>query len=93
MTNSQFFSVINFISQGNNTGYNYNLNSNNCTTFSINALGSAGINIPATNASWLGGSGYDPGDLGEDIRTMSLPSNMTRSTNSSSHPNVGSCEY
>lgn len=93
MTNSQFFSILNFVSQGNNAGYYYNLNSNNCTTFSINALSSAGIHIPATQANWLNGGGYDPGDLGEDIRAMALPSNMTRNTTSTSHPNLGNCEY
>jgi hypothetical protein len=92
MTNAQFFTILNFLSQGNTSGYLYDLNTNNCTTFALNALASAGINIPTTKGTWLGGSGDDPGDLGEDIRGMQLPSNITRNTVSNFHPNVGSCQ-
>lgn len=91
MTSSQFYQVLDFISQGNNAGYQYNLNSNNCTTFAINALAVAGFNLPKTNGNWSGGSGLNPGDLGEDIRAMDLSSNMTRSTVYNYHPNVGEC--
>lgn len=91
VTNSQFFQVLNFIQQGNNPGYLYNLNTNNCTTFALNALSGAGINLPRTPGSWLNGGGLNPGDLGEDLRTMDLPSNMTRTTLSGTHPNAGFC--
>jgi hypothetical protein len=92
MTNAQFFTILNFLGQGNNTGYLYNLNSNNCTTFALNALASAGINIATTKGTWLDGTGDDPGDLGEDIRDMQLPANTTRNTLGNPHPNLGSCE-
>jgi hypothetical protein len=92
MTNAQFFTILNFLGQGNSPGFIYNLNSNNCTTFALNALASAGINIPTTKGTWLDGSGDDPGDLGEDIRGMQLPANTTRNTVSNPHPNVGSCD-
>ena len=36
--NGQFFNMLNYVSQGNNPGYLYNLNSNNCTTFALTAL-------------------------------------------------------
>ena len=91
LTSSEFYQVLNFIEQGNNTGYLYDLNINNCTTFAINALGAAGINLPRTSGTWLNGSGLNPGDLGEDLRAMQLPSDMTRTTLSGTHPNQGVC--
>ena len=91
MTNSQFFSILNFIAQTNNPSFQYDLNSNNCTHFALNALASGGINLPRTNGSWLNGAGLNPGDLGEDIRAMALGSNMTRSTANAYHPNAGTC--
>ncbi len=92
VTNAQFFTVLNFLGQGNTPGFLYNLNSNNCTTFALNALASTGIDITTTRGTWLDGSGDDPGDLGEDIRSMQLPANMTRNTVGSPHPNLGSCQ-
>lgn len=91
MTSSEFTTILDFISQGNNSGYNYNLNSNNCTTFALNALASAGINIQRTAGTWLNGGGLNPGDLGEDIRNMSPPSHITKSTNFVWHYNQGKC--
>ncbi len=90
MNNSQFFDVLNYISLAN--AYPYNLNSNNCTTFAINALTRAGFRIPATRGNWLNGSGNNPGDLGEDIREMPLGSNMARTTTYGTHPNKGTCQ-
>ena len=91
MTSSQFFTVLDYIKQGGNNGYLYNLNTNNCSTFAINALNSAGFNIPATRGTWHNGQGCNPGDLGEDIRSMPLTSNMTRTTTYGTHPNQGTC--
>lgn len=90
--NGQFFNILNYISQGNNPGYMYDLNSNNCTSLALHALQAGNINIPATLGSWMdGGHGYDPGDLGEDIRNMPLSSNMTRNTTYNDHPNQYNC--
>jgi hypothetical protein len=89
--NAQFFNMLNYVSQGNNPGYLYNLNNNNCTTFALMALQAGSVNLPTQIGTWPGGSGYDPGDLGEDIRNMPLPSNMTRNTVENPHANVGSC--
>jgi hypothetical protein len=70
----------------------YDLNTNNCTSFAIHALQAGNINVPATVGSWAdGGFGYDPGDLGEDIRTMALGSSMTRNTTYNDHPNKYNC--
>jgi len=49
------------------------------------------VNISSRIGSWTSGSGYDPGDLGEDIRNMPLSSNMSRNTVENPHPNVGNC--
>jgi hypothetical protein len=91
--NAQFFNILNFVSQGNNPGYLYNLNTNNCTTFAINAVVQAGINLPRTIGTWLGGAGNDPGDLGEDLRKNDIPGmtlNLSGGSNTS-HSNVGQC--
>ncbi|GGB23814.1 hypothetical protein [Puia dinghuensis] len=91
VTSTQFFNILNYVALGNNPGYYYNLNTNNCTTFVINALSTGGIFLPSTRGTWPGGSGNDPGDLGEDIRNMPLFSNMSRNTVDNDHPNIGSC--
>ncbi len=89
---TQFFGILNSITLGNNAGYYYDLNTNNCTTFAINVLGTNGISLPATQGTWgVNGKGDDPGDLGQDVSQMSLGSNMTRNTVSNPHPNTGSC--
>jgi hypothetical protein len=91
--NAQFFNILNFISQGNTSGYLYNLNTNNCTTFVINAVAQAGINLPRTIGTWLGGAGNDPGDLGQDLRSSNIPGmtlNLTGGTDVS-HLNIGQC--
>ena len=92
VTSSQFFNMLNYVDQGNNSGYNYNLNSNNCSSFALHTLYAGNIYLPSTVGTWTGGSGNNPGDLGEDIRTMQLSSNMSRSVQSSPHPNLGSCD-
>ena len=73
-------------------GVMYNLNANNCTTFSLDALSAGGIKVPATIGTWLDGSGNDPGDLGEDIRIMNLSSNMTSNFVEVAHFNTGTCK-
>ena len=89
VTSSQFFGAINFINGY--AGRLYDLNNNNCTNFALGAMSAAGINILTATGSWPGGSGKDPGDLGEDIRAMALSPNMLRSSTYTSHPNAGSC--
>jgi hypothetical protein len=91
INSAQFFNMLNYVSQGNNPGYSYDLNSNNCTTFAIKTLQAGSVNLSSQIGVWFKGSGYDPGDLGEDIRNMSLSSGMVRNTVQSSHPNVGNC--
>jgi hypothetical protein len=91
--NAQFFNILNFVSQGNNPGYLYNLNTNNCTTFAINAMAQVGISLPRTIGTWLDGAGNDPGDLGEDLRENNIPGMTLSLTGGSdaSHYNAGQC--
>lgn len=93
VNSSQFFNVQNFISQVKSSGQNYDLDNYNCTSFGIKALMAGDVYLNSTIGSWPGGSGNNPGDLGEDIRTMTLNSNMIRSTMQYSHPNEGNCYY
>jgi len=89
LTNAQFFQILNYCED--NSAMNYNLNTNNCTTFVLNAVAQAGINLPRTIGSWPGGSGDDPGDLGEDMRTGNIPGMTVNTSPASNHMNVGIC--
>jgi hypothetical protein len=93
VNNGQFFNVLNYISQGNTPGFLYNLNTNNCTTFAINAVAQGGLYLPKTFGAWMGGSGDDPGDLGQDISAGNIAGLVVNRTpgTSSSHMNVGQC--
>jgi hypothetical protein len=89
-TGAQFMNILNSFSNGNMV--NYDLNTNNCTTWALSSLSAGGINISTSPGSWPFGGGDDPGDLGEDIRSMSLGSNMQKNLNSTSAPNnAGTC--
>ncbi|MFY9374777.1 MAG: hypothetical protein WAQ74_00560, partial [Kiritimatiellia bacterium] len=48
----------------------YNLNTHNCTDAGIQAGAAAGVRVPDTSGSWIGGGGSNPGDLGEDLRAL-----------------------
>lgn len=93
VNSSQFFNILNFISQVKQSDQNYDLNNYNCSSFSIRALLAGDTYLPSTIGKWPGGSGNNPGDLGEDIRSMLLKSNMTRITKERDHPNEGNCYY
>lgn len=89
INSSQFFQMIEYIKMGNSLLYD--LNSNNCTTFALSVLAKADVHLPRTKGTWPNGSGNNPGDLGEDVRNLTLSSNMRRETNFADHPNIGSC--
>jgi hypothetical protein len=91
VNNAQFYQMLNFVESVNSSSYLYNLNSNNCSTFAINTLAQAGFNLPRTVGTWPGGSGNDPGDLGEDIRTGNIPNMSVNIAPSATHVNVGQC--
>jgi hypothetical protein len=91
VTSHQFNQILSYLSKGNNKGFLYNLNSNNCTNFALDALREAGIIMPRTVGNWHHGSGLNPGNLGEDLRKMKLASNMKLITVYQAHGNQGSC--
>lgn len=77
----------------------YNLNSYNCTDFAIAVASKGGLSLPATTRqeNLMGGllkfNGRNPGDLGQDIRNMSLQSGATRNTSKTNSPNKsGNCQ-
>jgi hypothetical protein len=77
-----------------NKSTGYNLNSNNCTTWALNRLQSIGLTFPRTNGTWAWGMGrgLNPGDLGEDLRTMQLAAGQVKSVSTRPMPqNVGTC--
>ncbi len=88
VSSTNFFNILNYVELGNNPGYDYSLSTNNCSTFAIHAVATGGITLPATQGTWPGGSGDDPGDLGEDIRAMGSPN---VNTVENPHPNTGIC--
>ena len=57
---------------------NYNLDNRNCSDFGIDALSIISINLDDTYGSWPFGGGTNPGNLGQDIRSMNISSTMTR---------------
>ena len=74
---------------------NYNLSTNNCSNFVLDISQLTDIpSIPDTHGNWPGGSGNNPGALGEDIRNLSIPenSNIDRNENGGNAPdNTGNC--
>jgi hypothetical protein len=90
VTVTNFLSLIQILQA--NATEPYNLNSNNCTTFCIHHLQEIGINLPANVGVWPMGGGFNPGSLGEDIRSMDLAPNQSRNTNGGEAPiNSGTC--
>lgn len=90
LTAAQLESLLNYILAYPGT---YNLNSYNCTDFGVGAAGAAGLSLPTTQGSWAPGSGgLNPGDLGQDMRTMSLPAGVSRDVQSGqADSDNGSC--
>ncbi|HZY80361.1 MAG TPA: hypothetical protein VFE50_12615 [Cyclobacteriaceae bacterium] len=72
---SQLIQIINFAT--NKTG-EYDLNTNNCVNFVVDACRSAGIKVPANESDWLGGGGLSPGQFGEDMRKYNAPGKLTK---------------
>lgn len=76
----------------NNAPNTYDLNTYNCTDFAIAIGNLAGLNLSDSYGSWPGGGGSNPGQLGQNIRTMSLPTNARRqTTGANSASNTGTC--
>lgn len=89
LSGQQFSLLLAYIEQA--AGKPYNLDIYNCTNFVLDGMKAAGINFPYTLGTWPGGGGLNPGDLGEDLRSMPLQNNMFRNTSSTPHSNQGVC--
>jgi hypothetical protein len=87
--NGQFFNILNFISSASIS--TYNLSTNNCTTFAINAMTEAGIALPSTLGTWPGGAGNDPGDLGQDMKSSNITGMTLNISPGYSQGNIGQC--
>jgi len=92
VTNADFFIMLYYLQRAADPNFYYNLNAENCTSFALQTLAQAGIFLPNTIGTWWRGSGCNPGDLGEDLRQMTPLPNMTKSTSSGFHFNVGNCQ-
>ncbi|MCC9018719.1 MULTISPECIES: hypothetical protein [Flavobacterium] len=77
LTASQLSEVISKIT---NYSGQYNLNTNNCSDFAQQIAATGGLKLPNTDGSWPGGGGTNPGNLGQDIRNMALPSGASIKT-------------
>lgn len=75
-----------------NTGGTYNLNTNNCTDYAIHVMELAGIFINPHSGTWPGGGGFNPGDLGEDIRDLNNPNYTIDRSGGVASFTKGSCQ-
>ncbi|MGI4885769.1 MAG: hypothetical protein ACRYFR_12495 [Janthinobacterium lividum] len=74
------------------SGDTYSLSDYNCTDFGIGAAAAAGLNLPDTYGTWGGVSGgNNPGNLGQDMRTVPLPAGATRTLSGTAPANAGGC--
>lgn len=84
--------LLNIIAYANNAPKQYDLNNYNCTDFAIEVGKLAGLPLSDSFGTWPGGAGSNPGQLGQDIRNMSLPQNSRRqTTGASAASNNGTC--
>ena len=86
--------LLNIIGYCNNAPSTYNLNNYNCSDFAIAIGNLGGLNLPDSYGTWNGGGGSNPGQLGQNIRTMSLPANVNavrQITTANSASNTGIC--
>lgn len=71
----------------------YSLQYYNCTNVVISAATQAGLVLPNTPGTWVGiFGGSNPGNLGQDMRNMTLPAGARRNLVGGTAPtNTGSC--
>jgi len=69
INSEQLQNILNYIYD--NQGATYNLNTYNCTDFTIDIGNLAGLNLPESNGGWPGAGESNPGVLGQHIRNMS----------------------
>lgn len=86
---NKLFSIIAYAS---NAPKVYDLDNYNCTDFAIEVGKIAGLPLSDSYGSWPGGAGSNPGQLGQDIRNMTLPANSQRqTTEANAASNKGTC--
>jgi hypothetical protein len=84
--------LLNVIDYANNAPSTYNLNTYNCTDFAIEIGNLVGLGLPDSYGTWPGGGGSNPGQLGQNIRNMALPTNTSRqTTRANAANNTGTC--
>lgn len=72
-------------------GIDYNLEHNNCSDFGLFMVNQRGFNLPDTSGIWPGGSGTNPGNLGQDVRLDNTSGTTVNSTGGNAPKNSGSC--
>ncbi len=78
----------------------YNLSSMNCTTWAVQKLSAAGINVPQNVVTSLPAPGFTqcrvegltPGRIGEDLRSYQLPTGATKNTTGGNGPSSTTCQ-
>lgn len=88
LTAAQIAAVINY---SNSPPPSYSLSNYNCTDFAMAIVSAGGLTLPSTMRSTsvfgvMSFSGRNPGDLGQDVRDMTLPTGVTRTTTKASAP-------
>lgn len=90
ITSTQLTSIINFIE---NYPPRYSLNNYNCSDFGLSVAKLGGLSLPETKGTYgVLFNGRNPADLGEDLRELTLPTNVSKDTSGGSSPNrKGNC--
>ncbi|WP_264530361.1 hypothetical protein [Flavobacterium sp. N502540] len=82
--------LVNIINYINSYPKTYDLNNYNCSDFAIGAAAKGGLNLPKTTGTYdaviVNFKGRNPGDLGQDIRNMSVPNGATISATKGNAP-------
>ncbi|QOG02052.1 hypothetical protein [Flavobacterium sp. MDT1-60] len=90
ISSSQLKNIINYCKD--NVPTTYNLNSYNCTDFALAIGRLGGLNFSDSTGTWPGGSGNNPGKLGQNIRSMITPVNGSKqTTGGNAGSNKGTC--
>src|SRR6185437_21656 len=68
ISDDKFKAVVDDVNSQSKDPEQYNMQSNNCATWVVNEAKVGGVDLPKTPGKQDGGSGLDPGDLGQDLR-------------------------
>ena len=90
LTDDQFKALAADINKQLANPENYNMQTNNCATWVVNESKVAGVDLPQTSGKSEGGTGLDPGDLGQDLRDRGAQLNPSLQSGSGSSGSSGS---